>query len=109
MLPEWSDPDRRDQALHRLSARVLYDLQVPNGSHRHYTPQLVPPLPSELTPHERLILQALASGLNREETAQVVGCGLESVKEELKTVRRKLAAKTTAHAVANALRQGFIQ
>jgi DNA-binding CsgD family transcriptional regulator len=98
----WPDADRRHEALLRVAGRVSGRLPFPErGSF----------LPSrcELSPYERRVLMAIASGLNRDEAATVLGYTLESVKDALRRVRRILGAKTTAHAVAVALRTGVIE
>lgn len=64
---------------------------------------------SELTAAEARVLEALSRGLTREEAAVLLGIGLESVKSHLKRIRRVLRAKTTTHAVAQALRLGLIR
>lgn len=84
----WPDPDRRDGALMRVAARCGRS--------------------ETLTPAERRCLTAAAAGLRRNETATALGLSPHTVDRQLTTARRRLRAKNTTHAVAEALRQGMI-
>lgn len=92
----WPDPDLRDAALLRCLERV-YSQRLP----RERTGL-------ELTAAELNTLRALAAGLNRAEAATALGYSLEGVKTHLRAVRRVLAAKTNAHAVAEGFRAGLL-
>ena len=92
----WPDPDRRDDALLRLLARVL---STPTGpADKAVT----------LSPAQRRVLTAAAAGLAEREAAAALGISHATVNKTLATCRRLLAAKNTAHAVANAFRLGLI-
>src|SRR4051794_4371076 len=84
----WPDPDRRDDALLRVAVRCARS--------------------ETLTPAERRCLSAAACGLRRMESATVLGLSPHTIDSELLKARRRLRAKTTTHAVAEALRQGLI-
>lgn len=88
----WPDPDRRDDALMRLDARIKVQ---PAGR-------------DELSPREIQVLQALSHGVGQQGVAEILGIELETVKHHLRAARRILAAKDSAHAVAIALRRGLI-
>lgn len=89
----WPDPDRRDDALARIGARVgVGDLRR-----------------QKLARHDRDVLQAISVGLTSIEAADVLGLEHETVKSQLKACRRILRAKTTTHACCEALRQGLIR
>lgn len=91
-LPEWSDPERRDAALERVAAVVL-------GAY----PRRLPP-----TPAERRVLLCLSHGMTTAMCADVLGVSPETVKAHTRSVRYRLAAKDTTHAVALAIRAGII-
>jgi DNA-binding NarL/FixJ family response regulator len=57
----------------------------------------------------REVLQLIADGYRREEIAATMFITLETVKTHLREVRWDLRTKTTAQAVAVALRNGIIQ
>lgn len=63
---------------------------------------------AELTRAETRALIATATGLRAPEAAKVLGVTEDSFDAALLSARRKLRAKNTTHAVANALRQGLI-
>jgi LuxR family quorum sensing-dependent transcriptional regulator len=90
----WPDPDRRDDAL----IRCLEDV---------YRSQARSTI--ELSPQEKRCIECASYGLDAYESADLLGVGYESVKTHLKHTRRKLRAKNTMHAVAEALRQGLIR
>jgi DNA-binding NarL/FixJ family response regulator len=54
----------------------------------------------ELPPKQLAALRLLAQGLDRKQIAEQMGVGEETVKSHLSEVRRKLNARTSAHAVA---------
>lgn len=85
----WPDPDRRDDALERLAARV----EVGRAT---------------LTECERRCLIAASAGLDRRETALIYSVTPETIDKQLLMARRRLRAKNTTHAVAQAIRQGLI-
>jgi DNA-binding NarL/FixJ family response regulator len=87
----WPDPDRRHDALLRCLVDVYID--------EHEL----------LTERQRRVLEAFSYGLNREQVAEALGVELETVKHHLRLATRALAAKSTTHAVALALRQGLIR
>jgi DNA-binding CsgD family transcriptional regulator len=62
--------------------------------------------PLTQTEHEALI--AVAEGLSAVEYAAEIGVPEHRVKHKLEQARRKLGAKTTAHAVALAYHEGLI-
>jgi DNA-binding CsgD family transcriptional regulator len=86
----WPDEDRRDDALIRVGVAVY-------GGER-----------TGVTPAEVRVLQAVSVGLGYDGAADVLGVGVETVKTHLLHARRKLQAKNTTHAVAEALRQHLI-
>lgn len=108
----WPDPDRRDSALERLLARVVVDEQRDNdpdaftAARTHELERLRKRVP---TPPELRALTAISHGLQSAEAAFVLGYTPRGMEEKLRNVRRKLRAKNTAHAVALALRAGFIR
>ena len=63
----------------------------------------------DLTPAELRVVAAMSHGLTAEMAADLLGVATETVKTHLKAARVRLRAKNTAHAVANALRQGLIE
>ncbi len=91
-LLEWSDPDRRDDALMRCLLRVV-----------------VQPEPRDtLTERELRALECMSRGLERTGTAAVLGVSTDRVAGMLTVARRVLRAKNTTHACCEALRQGLI-
>jgi DNA-binding CsgD family transcriptional regulator len=89
----WPDPDRREEALVRALIRI------------HAQPD-----PREtLTERETQVLTALAHGLDSVEAGVLLGIASDTVRQLAGNARRALRAKTTAHAVALALRQGLIR
>jgi len=89
----WPDPDRREAALGRVAVRVGV------GELRR----------QELDRKDRDVLQAISVGLSSIEAADVLGLPHGTVQDRLKACRRVLRAKNTTHAVALAIRQGFIR
>lgn len=64
--------------------------------------------PVELSPSELLVLRSISHGLSVSETATAFGWSFMSVSEQLRSARRHLAAKNTAHAIALAFRHGLL-
>ena len=62
----------------------------------------------DLTEAERMILRLYSHGLTRRMVADERGVAPETVKSQTEWIRLKLAAKTTTHAVAIAIRHGLI-
>lgn len=87
-VPGWDDPDRRDAALERVESRV--HAAVP------------------LSPYERRVLRCYSHGLRSGEAAEALGVGIETVKTQIASAKRKLAAKTREQACCEAIRQGLI-
>jgi DNA-binding CsgD family transcriptional regulator len=65
-------------------------------------------LPDVLTARETSALNAASHGMNRDDSAVLLGISSETVKSHLTACRRKLRARTTTHAVALAIRRGLI-
>ena len=63
----------------------------------------------ELSQREWEVLVAASHGLTRRETAEVLGTGDETVKEQRWTACRRLGARNITHAVAIAIRRGLIE
>ena len=61
-----------------------------------------------LSPREREVLDLLAEGLTGEEAAQRLFLSPETIRTHVRNAMEKLEAKTRAHAIAIALRQGEI-
>lgn len=64
-------------------------------------------LPS-LSPRERQIMDLLAQGLTGEQVAEQLVLSSETVKTHIRNAMNKLEASTRVHAVAIALREGYI-
>jgi DNA-binding CsgD family transcriptional regulator len=62
----------------------------------------------DLTEVERMILRLYSHGLTSRMVADERGTSPETVRTQTKLLRLKLAAKTTTHAVAIAMRAGLI-
>lgn len=62
-----------------------------------------------LSPREREIMDLLAQGLNGEQVAERLVLSSETVKTHIRNAMNKLEANTRVHAIAIALREGFIQ
>lgn len=92
----WPDDDRRDAAVEHLLARITLDdtIRAARGG--------------PLTPKQREVLVCLSHGTGRNGAADLMGCNLETVKSHLRQLKRTLAAKDNAHAVAIAIRTGLI-
>lgn len=61
-----------------------------------------------LSPREREIMDLLAQGLNGEQVAEQLVLSAETVKTHIRNAMQKLEASTRAHAIAIALREGYI-
>jgi DNA-binding NarL/FixJ family response regulator len=61
-----------------------------------------------LTKTELMILRLYSHGLTRQMVADERGVAYETIKSQTEYLRAKLAAKTTTHAVAIAMRAGLI-
>jgi DNA-binding CsgD family transcriptional regulator len=64
--------------------------------------------PADVTPAEVRVLTAIARGHTAKEVAHRIGISPHTAREHVKSLRRKLGAKTAAHAVAIALVEGVI-
>lgn len=64
---------------------------------------------THLTMVERDVLRALADGMTTQEVATSRMVSIKTVKAHLENIYRKLGARGRAHAVAIALRGGFIR
>jgi DNA-binding CsgD family transcriptional regulator len=102
------DDDRAIGALERLGAEVRtgiitkhHDWEANYSSHGWDY--------SDLTAAEHRVLVALAEGLTYEQAGERLRVSRESVKDQVKTVRQKIGARNTPHAIAIALRKGIIQ
>jgi DNA-binding CsgD family transcriptional regulator len=62
----------------------------------------------ELLPAERTVLTLVARGLGQIEIAETLGRSTETVKTQVRQARRRLGARTTAHAVALAIVSGAL-
>jgi DNA-binding CsgD family transcriptional regulator len=100
----WPDLDRQEVALGRVARRMagLDPFPERSGSQERRVAERA------LTPGERHCLQGVAAGLRYHEVADVLGLSSETVRTNLERARRILGAKTMAHAVALALREGQI-
>ena len=68
----------------------------------------LPPRPHPLTRREREILRLLADGLRIAEIGKQLYLSPDTIKVHLTKARRKLGARTTAEAVATAVRRSLI-
>lgn len=102
------DEDRNDAGLSRLLARVIADRATRNGAGSGGRYALPESSPFKLTERERQVLVCLANGLDRQETAALLGVSPNTVADHLALSKRRLSAKTRAHAVAIAFRLGEI-
>lgn len=62
-----------------------------------------------LTERQTAMLQAVANGRRDKQIASDFGIAVTTFSNHLTTIRHKLKAKTRAHLVAEALRQGYIR
>jgi DNA-binding CsgD family transcriptional regulator len=88
MLPEWDDPDKRDDALERVLARVLR--------------------PAPLTKSELGVVFLSSHGLRYEQIGEMMHVSPGSARYYAKHARAKINAQTGMHLVATALRLGLI-
>jgi DNA-binding CsgD family transcriptional regulator len=106
-LPEWDDPDRRDDALDRIAAMVAVGKEMSDEQleefFRETQPKRLEPSPGELN-----ALIYSSQGLSAKEIAGELGLSRETVRTQLLIARRKLAAKNTTHACCIAIRLGLI-
>lgn len=65
--------------------------------------------PHSLTPREREVLGWVAQGKSTREISKILGIASRTVDEHVKAAARKLGAANRAHAVAIALREGFVK
>ena len=93
VLPEWSNPSRRADALDRVAAVVF--------TH--------PPRRQTPTRAELRVLECMSHGMTTPMAADALGLSVETVKTHLRAARLRLAAKNTAHAVALVIRMGLIR
>lgn len=61
-----------------------------------------------LTQHQLRVLQAASFGYDEPRTADLLGVKRSTVRELRRTIRAKLGARTTTHAVALAIRGGHM-
>ena len=61
-----------------------------------------------LTKAETRVIVCFSHGLSYRETADVLGLSVETIKTEAASGRRRLGAKTKAHACSRAIRLGLI-
>jgi DNA-binding NarL/FixJ family response regulator len=64
---------------------------------------------SVLSERELAILRLVSSGLTNKEVAAHLYLSVETVKAHLETIYRKLGASDRTHAVAVALREGYLK
>ena len=67
-----------------------------------------PPDAPHLTPRQAEVLRHLAVGCSTEQIAQELNISLETVRNHIRAVLRKLGARSRLEAVAKARRQGLI-
>jgi PAS domain S-box-containing protein len=67
-----------------------------------------PPRPSHLTPRQGEVLRHLAAGCSTQQIAQHMGLSVETVRNHIRAVLRKLGAHSRLQAVANARRLGLL-
>ena len=98
------DPEELEQAI----------LTVASGGD-YLDPRLMPLLgkdlggrPKTLSPREREIMGLLARGLTGEQVAERLVLSAQTVKTHIRNAMTKLEASTRVHAIAIALREGFI-
>lgn len=64
--------------------------------------------PAKLTPREQSVLRLLADGYESAEMATELGWSLRTIKNVIHDLLTKLNAHTRAHAIAQAVRQGWL-
>lgn len=62
-----------------------------------------------LTPAEKRVLTAMAAGQTTVEHGESIWRSRHTIRDQVKSARRKLGARNTTHAVAIAIRAGLIQ
>jgi PAS domain S-box-containing protein len=67
-----------------------------------------PPGPSHLTPRQAEVLRHLAAGCSTEQIAKYMGLSVETVRNHIRAVLRKLSAHSRLEAVANARKLGLL-
>jgi PAS domain S-box-containing protein len=67
-----------------------------------------PPGPSQLTPRQAEVLRHLAAGCSTQQIANHMGLSVETVRNHIRAVLRKLNAHSRLEAVANARRLGVL-
>ena len=111
------DSGARGYALKEGSPRELVEaLALVAGGGSYVDPRLRPALLSRraterlpsLSNREREILDLLAQGLTGEGVAEQLFISAETVKTHIRNAMNKLEAHTRVHAIAIALREGFI-
>jgi DNA-binding NarL/FixJ family response regulator len=70
--------------------------------------RVTPPAFDALTPRERQVLAAMSNGLGNREIGGVLGISAHTAKFHVAQIIAKLQAQSRAHAVAKALRAGFV-
>ena len=88
VLPEWSDPDKRDMALARIAARLRQ--------------------PDPLTKPELAVVFLLSHGFTYAKAASMLHVSATTVHSHVHRMMLKLNATSSTHAVATALRFGLI-
>lgn len=67
-----------------------------------------PPRPSQLTPRQAEVLRHLAAGCSTQQIAGHMGLSVETVRNHIRAVLRKLSAHSRLAAVANARKLGWL-
>ena len=103
----WDDPDKRDDALQRVIRAAARAPLVPEEwINRHIAGNWqVDRDPSHA---ELQVLQAFSYGLGYKSVGEVLGRSPNTVRSQIRQARFLLRAKTTAQAVAIAIRRGLI-
>ena len=99
----WPDDDRRDAALRRILARTN-GLAFPNAPRGRGTASDG----GYLSASELRALVCMSHGVGEEGAADILGVSVRTVRETLLAARRRLQARDTTHAVAEALRRSLI-
>ena len=118
LLFDGLDSGARGYALKDGSPRELVEaLGLVAGGGSYVDPRLRPALLSRrsterlpsLSNREREILDLLAQGLTGEQVAELLVLSSETVKTHIRNAMNKLEAHTRVHAIAIALREGYIE
>ena len=91
----WRPPSPADAQ----TDRILDDIERIGGDERHNM---------TLTPHEQRILGMVADGWTVKQIAQRLGRSTETIKSQNDSIREKLGARNSCHAVSIAIRAGEI-